>query len=174
MCQKAGTYTSSLILTFIVKPTNADSCTLTNRSSQQQTEKGGFSSSHSTCPLKKTQTCSTYSTTTVLSAFEQYGSLYEANWVFRVLYKHLGGWSYSHSITVTAGIIPAHWAMFQDPFLKMSFKPFQVKKVLFSLKIHLRSNVELTMENYTFVILSRSSVSHTTKDTVMTTTILAW
>lgn len=79
------------------------------------------------------------------------------------------GWSYSDSVTVTAGIMRDVSRL----FLRMSFKPFQVKKdfFFFTLKNCAQSNAELTVGKSTF--LSTLKVFSEPQQFMMATTILA-
>lgn len=64
-------YTHSFTLAFTETPTNVNSCTQSMAANKTANRKRFFfSTSWSTCPLKKKQTCNIYSTTTALSKFE--------------------------------------------------------------------------------------------------------
>lgn len=111
---------------FTETQTNVNSCKLTKHGSQQN-RKIGFSTSLSTCPLQKKSRHAAFTqqqqhylllNNTVPSLCDKLHSAYNSIWALRRLHSYSDCRDYSSTLK---GVL--------RPFLRMSSKPFQVRRV---------------------------------------------
>lgn len=148
---------------FTLVSTAKTTCRLTHHGSKQNSvENTGFYRCHSTCHLKKKQ------------------NLLNNGLIFfwTILYSLCDKLSFLHTVwalrrlRLSRTALQLLWGLFQltEGRFKASSEShsnlFKLKCFFLTLKNYAHRNVESTMENCTFLLLPRSPVSHTTKNTV--------